>query len=288
MSRSCYGDRIGGPSRSPRAVCCPSLSACATTADHRTLRVVVTNDDGVAAPGIDILVRTLDQLPDVEVRVFAPASDRSGTGDTRVRPRPVRDRQQDHGAAIPPSPSPASRRHGALRGPPRSARERRRRGVRGQLGREPRHRSSTHSGTIGAARTAARLGLPALAVSQGAGIRPTSRPVQPSRRSGSQDHRAELLDGSAPPIVTSINVPTCPSGEFRGLMHRPRLGPTHRLDLVAARLRVATEQSSRRRRRRRCVPLRLRDPLHVRWRPASRRLTCEDAVALVGPLGARR
>ena len=40
------------------------------------------------------------------------------------------------------------------------------------------------SGTIGAARAAVRLGVPALAVSQGAGDPPTSRRVQPSPRRG--------------------------------------------------------------------------------------------------------
>ena len=43
-----------------------------------------------------------------------------------------------------------------------------------------------HSGTIGAARTAARLGLPALAVSQGAGDPPDFAAGAGSRRSGSR------------------------------------------------------------------------------------------------------
>jgi hypothetical protein len=47
-----------------------------------TLRVLVTDDDGVRAPGIDVLVEALRTLPDVELTVVAPADDQSGTGDT--------------------------------------------------------------------------------------------------------------------------------------------------------------------------------------------------------------
>ncbi len=36
-----------------------------------------------------------------------------------------------------------------------------------------------------------------------------------------QDHRTDLLDGAAPPIVTSINVPTCARGQLRGLLTVP-------------------------------------------------------------------
>src|SRR4029079_14857689 len=36
------------------------------------LRILVTNDDGVAAPGINVLVNALQALPNVEVTVIAP------------------------------------------------------------------------------------------------------------------------------------------------------------------------------------------------------------------------
>ena len=46
-----------------------------------TLRVLVTNDDGVAAPGIDALVQGLRKLDRVQVTVVAPADNKSGTSD---------------------------------------------------------------------------------------------------------------------------------------------------------------------------------------------------------------
>src|SRR3954447_11913401 len=48
---------------------------------HRALRVLVTNDDGVGAPGIDALVERLRTLPNVELTVVAPATNQSGTAD---------------------------------------------------------------------------------------------------------------------------------------------------------------------------------------------------------------
>jgi 5'-nucleotidase len=209
----------------------PSLSACATTADHRTLRVVVTNDDGVAAPGIDILVRTLDQLPDVEVRVFAPASDRSGTGESRsghVLFGTVSKTRSGHPAvALAGFPSDTvlyADRAGVLANADVV--------VSGVNWGENLGTVIEHSGTIGAARTAARLGLPALAVSQGAGDPPDFAAGAALAAQWLEDHRADLLDGSAPPIVTSINVPTCPSGTFRGLMTVP-VSTHSRSDFVA-------------------------------------------------------
>ena len=49
------------------------------------MRVLVTNDDGVKAPGIDVLVTALRKMANVDVTVVAPAQDESGTGD-RVTP----------------------------------------------------------------------------------------------------------------------------------------------------------------------------------------------------------
>ncbi|MSW99329.1 MAG: survival protein SurE, partial [Actinobacteria bacterium] len=37
------------------------------------MRILVSNDDGYAAPGIDAVVRALAALPDTEVVVVAPA-----------------------------------------------------------------------------------------------------------------------------------------------------------------------------------------------------------------------
>ena len=47
---------------------------------QKPLTIVVTNDDGYNAPGIDTMVQALRALPKVTVKVVAPATNQSGTG----------------------------------------------------------------------------------------------------------------------------------------------------------------------------------------------------------------
>src|SRR5215210_577207 len=44
------------------------------------MRVLLTNDDGISAPGLNAMRRALLELPDVELEVIAPDSNRSATG----------------------------------------------------------------------------------------------------------------------------------------------------------------------------------------------------------------
>lgn len=55
-------------------------TAPSTAAAPAPLKVLVTNDDGVGADGIDAVVEGLRTLPNVEVTVVAPATNQSGTG----------------------------------------------------------------------------------------------------------------------------------------------------------------------------------------------------------------
>src|SRR5688572_11116626 len=52
-----------------------------TTSAPEPLRILVTNDDGIGAAGIDVLVQALLELDHVEVDVVAPAEDRTGSSD---------------------------------------------------------------------------------------------------------------------------------------------------------------------------------------------------------------
>src|SRR4029079_9022719 len=53
----------------------------------RVVRLLVTNDDGIASPGIQALARTLAEA-DHEVVVVAPQEDMSGSGAAIARVRP--------------------------------------------------------------------------------------------------------------------------------------------------------------------------------------------------------
>ena len=53
------------------------------------LNVLVTNDDGIGAAGIQALRRALAELPDVEVHVIAPHMNRSGTARSITTHSPI-------------------------------------------------------------------------------------------------------------------------------------------------------------------------------------------------------
>jgi len=53
------------------------LSACASWADTQSCRILLTNDDGIKAPGITALYHSLGQV--CEVAMYAPAENQSGS-----------------------------------------------------------------------------------------------------------------------------------------------------------------------------------------------------------------
>lgn len=188
-----------------------------TTATE-TLQVLVTNDDGVDAPGLDVLVNALVELPDVEVTVVAPATEQSVSSDATT-PAPTHE----------PSQTASGVEATAVDGEPADAVLL----ALDELGVEPdvviAGANSVQnlglgielSGTVGAARTAARAGVPAVAVSQGRADEPDYEVSVGFAVEWLVEHRAELLDGSAPAVVVAFNAPTCPIGEVRGLVEVP-------------------------------------------------------------------
>lgn len=186
-----------------------------TTATPTELRVLVTNDDGVRAPGIAALVQALEDLPNTAVTVFAPDGNRSGSG-SRTTPGGV-------------TASPATTANGfsatAVDGFPADA-------VDYALDETERAQwpnlviSGINegqnlgvvidvSGTVGAARTAAARGIPALAVSQGLGAVPDYPSGVRAVLAWLAENRSALTgrppsDGPAP--VVNLNIPTCPFG----------------------------------------------------------------------------
>jgi 5'-nucleotidase len=192
--------------------------AAASPAVAAPLHVLVTNDDGVRAEGIDAIVRALQSEPDVRVSVVAPATNQSGRGGLTTR-GPVRW-------------LPATTRSGvpavAVRGTPADS-------VNVAL-REvlPADRPDlvvsgindgnnigvvrNGSGTVGAARRAANSGLPALATSQGSG-RPTRYDDGVAATiAWVRGNRDRLVPGT----VHNLNTPSCRFGASAlGLLHVP-------------------------------------------------------------------
>lgn len=131
-----------------------------------TLRILVSNDDGVDGEGLEVLVEALVSTPGVEVTVSAPAENQSGTSDMTTDGEVATSEVEVAGVeatAVEGFPADAVLEGLAGEGDAQydlvvsGINEGQNIGSIEQL-----------SGTVGAARTAARNGVPALAVSQGA------------------------------------------------------------------------------------------------------------------------
>lgn len=187
--------------------------------DLAPLTIVVTNDDGIGAPGIDELARQLAELPGVTVKVVAPATEQSGKGDTTT------DGDVAHG----PGATTSGIEGVAVEGTPADAVN----VALGDLGIDADLVAAginkgqnagpfvDVSGTVGAARTAVRRGVPAIAGSAGL--------TEPDYELGARhvvawvrEHRGRLAWGDASiEHVVNINVPQCTTGAPHGIVDVP-------------------------------------------------------------------
>jgi 5'/3'-nucleotidase len=192
-------------------------SSATSPPENRPLRVLVTNDDGVGAPGIDVLVQALRKLPNTTVIVVAPKTDRTGSGGrTTNGPLKVTNAKTASGypaKAVAGYPADtivwAIDKHG-LATPPDVVLSGVNNGQNiGQL-------IIDLSGTIGAARAAAKRGISALAVSAGF-VKPPAAPAYALATKQAvawlTKNRATLPTAKA--TVTNLNVPTCLTGTAR-------------------------------------------------------------------------
>ena len=67
------------------AACSDSGARASAPAFPNPLKVLVSNDDGVGAPGIDALVQALRTDSSLQVSVYAPSMNRSGSGGSFTR-----------------------------------------------------------------------------------------------------------------------------------------------------------------------------------------------------------
>ena len=214
--KSSTQDRSGSSASSETT----ATSSTATKAEP--LLILVSNDDGYDAPGIDALVEGLAKVANSRVVVYAPLHQQSGTGgkhtDGQLQSAPVKRASGHEAVAVDGFPADTVRvamdeahikpdvvitgiNAGQNLGPVVDL-----------------------SGTVGAARAAVARGVPALAVSSGAGKFDFTAAV-PFVLTWIADHRAALEAHKAPVTVTNLNVPTCETGSIRGLIEaKPDLG----------------------------------------------------------------
>jgi 5'/3'-nucleotidase SurE len=200
----------------------------AAAANPSPLKVLVTNDDGVAASGIDALVNALAANPNVALTVIAPATNSSGSGEQTTLASAITvtaaTTASGHPATaiggFPGDTSLFAIRHQLAADPPDLV-------VSGiNQGQNLTAEITPLSGTVGAATWAARLGVPAIAVSAGFANTPANyadaaayaaKVVEAFRTKVT--FRRKMVEREEPKrgIVLNINFPSCAPGTVRGV-----------------------------------------------------------------------
>jgi 5'/3'-nucleotidase len=194
------------------------------------LRILVTNDDGFAADGIDAIVKALIADRRNEVTVCAPKENRSGSGDATGPSTRCGD------LAVTAAATQSGYAATAVNGCPADAVNYAFAHLYAQ-GRRPhvviaginqgqnvsRPVATRLSGTVGAAKTATRQGIAALAASQGSpadGVAYDYPAGVAAVLKWLADHRAALQAGVASVSdVDNLNIPTCsPGSSIRGTL----------------------------------------------------------------------
>lgn len=201
------------------------LLALPTVAPAQTLRVLVTNDDGIGAAGIDALVEELRLNANLDLHVIAPATNQSGTTDnfssgpfgvaagttasgfagTAVSGFPADTVLYGVLEALDPDPDLVVSGINAGQNIGRFVAE-------------------DLSGTVGAALTAGRLGIPAIAASAGLGTtdfgpaaRYVANVVEDFRTKKRLGKKMTSKAGLGQRVVLNVNFPFCSSGSTRGV-----------------------------------------------------------------------
>lgn len=184
------------------------------------LLILVTNDDGVGAPGIDEMVNQLRALEHVRVVIVAPAKNQSGQSDKVTIPAPGAHRSATasgvEATAVDGYPADSVNYAIDVMGlKPHVV-------VSGTNQGQNLGPGIANSGTIGAARQAVRKGFPAVAVSQGSGIPPAFAVSVKYTVEWVEENRQALHAGTADRTkVVNFNAPTCTTGSVRGLVEVP-------------------------------------------------------------------
>lgn len=178
------------------------------------MRILLTNDDGIHAPGLDVLERIARQFSD-DIWIVAPAEEQSGAGHSLTLSRPVRLRQFDE-RRFAVSGTPTDSVMMALREVMPAAPDLILSGVnRGaNLGDDV-----TYSGTVSAAIEGALAGIRSIALSQvyekeGMG---DTVPFAAAEEWGVRVIQPLLGLPFAPRTLVNVNFPARPAAEVQGI-----------------------------------------------------------------------
>jgi 5'-nucleotidase len=178
------------------------------------MRILLTNDDGIHAHGLEVLEKIGRQLSD-DIWVVAPETDQSGVSHSLTLNDPLRLRE-------------SSPRHFAVKGTPTDCVIMAARHIlpdgkpdlilsgvnRGRNAAE----DVTYSGTVAAAMEGTVLGIPSIALSQTFTTDTRHKPNwETALKFGPDLVRRVLAEGLPRDVLVNINFPDCPPGDVKGI-----------------------------------------------------------------------
>jgi len=195
------------------------------------MRILLSNDDGYFAPGIDCLARALSELADITV--VAPERDRSGASNSLTLDRPLSLKRAPSGFYY-VNGTPTDCVHLAVTGMLDELPDMVISGINhgANMGDD-----TIYSGTVAAATEGFLLGVPSIAVSLcskvGENFATAARVVR---------ELVELLQRQAvrDPVLLNVNVPDVPYEQLRGTVVT-RLGKRHKAEPVVRTLTPRNE-----------------------------------------------
>ena len=186
------------------------------------MRILLSNDDGYFAPGIECLARVLAEV--AEITVVAPERDRSGASNSLTLDRPLSLRRSRNGYYH-VNGTPTDCVHLAVTGMLDELPDMVVSGINNgaNMGDD-----TIYSGTVAAATEGFLLGVPSLAISlcSKAGVH-----YETAARVALELVKTVQREKAGEPLLLNVNVPDVPYEELRG-MEVTRLGKRHRAEPV--------------------------------------------------------
>lgn len=186
------------------------------------MRILLSNDDGYFAPGIEHLARTLGDLG--EITVVAPERDRSGASNSLTLDRPLSLRRTANGFYH-VNGTPTDCVHLAVTGMLDTLPDMVVSGINhgANMGDD-----TIYSGTVAAATEGYLLGVPAIAVSL---VGKSASHFATAAQVAHQLVKRYLANPVREPMLLNVNVPDVPLSELRGI-RVTRLGRRHKAEPV--------------------------------------------------------
>lgn len=171
--------------------------------------ILVSNDDGVYAPGIRILAQTLKKIPRSKVVVVAPDRNKSAASHSLTLHRPLRFQKVSRNVwSVDGTPTDAVMLavHKILKVKPDLI-------VSGINGGANLGEDVHYSGTVSAALEGAIMGIPAIAISV---TGPPPFQFSPAASFTLKLTKKVLKEGLPPGVVLNVNIPNKPAGKLKG------------------------------------------------------------------------